>query len=748
MSSRTSEIAANAEAAPLTAEETAPAPAGLIGAGWMGWRLRLLALAALAGCMLALILANWVAEQPRIDARWRADAASQLELLSSGNPALKPFIGRRLSAIQTPTDLIVFSDASALQATPRWAIDDAARAALQTTHDRLYRAFSEDELTLRFENGQTVQVAPQAIGIGSLPISFWLACIAVMLMCLVAVVVVLANPQPHTLFYALVAVCQAANMGFLAVETALQWGFPPILSQIDAPWRSAFDLISAAAVVHATSLHPRRLPNTRWIASTAWAVTLLICLAMLVGVLPGAWWWTQVGVALLGGAALLLLTWSHRIEAHPYAVLLRTIGAMALAAWLMLGGFAVLANSLPKLQVHFQAIGPMLWSMVFISLLLLIPFLAHSRAALREFALVAGLSIFAAIFDLMLVAFFAFGPLGSVTLTFFVTMGLYASARHWLLNRLLGQRRLSTEGMFDQLYRIAREVEAHPERAPPLLMRLLQDLFEPLEASTVASEADETAVVKAGGSAMLVPANLADTDDELPGTAILMRFARRGRRLFTAQDARLAERIVEQLRRAIAFDRAVEHGRVEERHRLAQDLHDDIGARLLTLMYQSPTPEMEDYVRHTLQDLKTLTRGLSTDDHRLSHAAAEWKADLNQRLSAAGLNMRWQCDYDRDVTLNVVQWSALTRILRELVSNAIAHAHASSVDVSLQLSYGQLELRVHDDGAGRDPETWAHGLGLGGVRKRAKQLGGQVTWLQMRPRGICCVVKIDDFDVQ
>ena len=68
--------------------------------------------------------------------------------------------------------------------------------------------------------------------------------------------------------------------------------------------------------------------------------------------------------------------------------------------------------------------------------------------------------------------------------------------------------------------------------------------------------------------------------------------------------------------------------------------------------------------------------------------------------------------------------------------------------MSLRLAYGQLELRVSDNGAGQAPDTWAHGLGLGGVRKRTKQLGGQVSWLQLRPNGICCVVKVGDFVVQ
>ncbi|WP_418320353.1 ATP-binding protein [Piscinibacter sakaiensis] len=724
--------------------------AGWVGRGaassgtlWLGWRLRLLALAALAACIAILLLAGWVAEQPRIDARWRADAATQLELVSSSDPALQRVMRRRLSSIETPTDTLQFDSADALQAAPRWTTDDQSRAQLEQIHDRLRRAFSHDKLVLHFDNGEAVTVAAGPSRISDLSIVFWLACSVVLMLLLVAVAVVLANPQPHTLLYGLIALCQAGNMAFLAVETALQWGFPPILTRLDADWRTIFDLATGAAVVHATAIHPLRLPQARWISSAAWAAMLLLSVLLLANLLPQAWWWSQIVVAAMGAVALLLLTWSHRIEAHPYAILLRTVGAMALSAWLMLSALAALAESLPNLRVHFHAIGPMLWTMVFSSLLLLLPFLSHSRAALREFALVAGVSTFAAMFDLILVGVFAFGPIGSVTLTFFVAIAAYASARHWLLDRLLGQRRLSTERMFEQLYRIAREVEARPERAPALLMQLLKDLFEPLEVSTDAAAAPQ-ARVEAGGSMMVVPVSL-DAGAQQPAVTVKLRFAQRGRRLFIAEDARLADRIVEQLRRAVEFDRAVEHGRVEERQRLAQDLHDDIGARLLTMMYQSTNPEMEDYVRHTLQDLKTLTRGLSTPDQQFSHAAAEWKADLHQRLDAAGVDLRWQCEIDKDFALSVVQWSALTRILRELVSNAIAHARASQVDVGLRLAAGRLVLEVSDNGSGSKPGEWAHGLGLGGVRKRAKQLGGRIRWEQRIPRGIRCVVEIDEF---
>ena len=91
---------------------------------------------------------------------------------------------------------------------------------------------------------------------------------------------------------------------------------------------------------------------------------------------------------------------------------------------------------------------------------------------------------------------------------------------------------------------------------------------------------------------------------------------------------------------------------------------------------------MEDYIRHTLKDLKTLTRGLASSDQRLSHAAAEWKADIAQRLARRRSSLSWTFSFDRDIVLGVVQWSALTRVLRELVSNAIQHSGATHLEIA------------------------------------------------------------------
>jgi len=152
---------------------------------------------------------------------------------------------------------------------------------------------------------------------------------------------------------------------------------------------------------------------------------------------------------------------------------------------------------------------------------------------------------------------------------------------------------------------------------------------------------------------------------------------------------------------------------------------------------------MEDYARHTLQDLKTLTRGLAASSQPLAHALAEWKVDITQRLTAAHIALKWTATQDADVVLSMVQWSALTRVLRELVTNVIAHAQALTIEIDVSLVSDRLVVTVTDDGIGQTPQHWAPGLGVGGVRKRVRQLGGEVSWQERLPQGICCRVSVD-----
>lgn len=716
---------------------------------WMGWRLRLLVGAALLGCVGLFFLARWLGDPPHIDATWRANG-EKLELASTSDPALQPHVGQTLVGIVGGDVLISVANALTLQRSSRWLISDTDRASHRAMHEQIAGALSQKSVRVFLSQGDTVQLQLQRRGFAGLGGMFWLLSAFALVLYLVAMVVLLARPTGLNLLYATMALCQTGNLVFIAVESTLELALPAPFPRLDMPWRMAFDLVTAAAMINAICLHPRRLPGSGWIALGSWIYVATLVVLMLQGLLPNSWWWTQLSVAGLGVLMLALLTWSYSIEPHPFAIVLRRFCVVAVSTWILLTIALAAATQAPGVQYNIAAIGSMIWYVFLASLLLLVPFLSKSQQIMREFSLLAAISTVATSLDLLFVAVFSFGQFASLTLSLFLSLGVYAGARQWILNQLLGNSMLTTERMFEQLYRIAREVEAHPERTPGLLSHLLRDLFEPMEAAIIDKRSSVTRVV-AGGSAMVLPVpqlGPPEGDLEAIDRSIVLRFAHRGRRLFTSEDARLAERIVEQLRRAVAFDKAVEQGRSEERARLAQDLHDDIGARLLTLMYKAHSPEMEEYVRHTLQDLKTLTRGLAAPNHRLSHAAAEWKADLTQRLTAAHIELGWNFTFDEDILLSVVQWSALTRVLRELVSNIIAHAQARRVDIDFNLERDRLDLSVIDDGIGRNPRAWSHGLGLGGVRKRVKQLGGEVEWRELSPRGIGCRVIIRELSAR
>jgi signal transduction histidine kinase len=706
---------------------------------WMGWRLRLLVLAALLGCVGLLLLARELAAPLHIDANWRVDAHGHIELVATSDAALKPQIGKTLSLVGA-----VPIDALMLRRAARWLTDDAERARQIVLNESLFATVQQGRVRLGFSDGSAVEVRPQQRGFVGLPPIFWLLCGLALVLYLVAMVVVLAKPTSRNLIYAVMALCQAGNLLFIAVETTLSLGLPPPFPRLDMPARGAFDLFTAAAMVNAVCLHPRRIPAAGWIASATWALALGLAGLIALGWLGSAWWWAQGSLIGLGLAGIVLLSWSYHIEAHPFAVVLRRFGIVTLTTLVLLSAAVALSEGMDGAPyANISAIGSMVWYVFLGTLLLLVPFMSHSQQVMREFSLLAAISTVATSLDLLFVAVFSLGQFASLTLSLFISLGVYSGARQWILNQLLGSSMLTTERMFEQLYRIAREVEAHPDRTPALLGQLLRDLFEPMEVALSDRQSSITRVA-GDGSTLLVPVPTLGADMSQSQGSITIRFAHRGRRLFTHDDARLTDRIVEQLRRAVAFDKAVEQGRSEERLRLAQDLHDDIGARLLTLMYKAQSPEMEEYVRHTLQDLKTLTRGLAASNHRLSHAAAEWKADLTQRLTAAHVALGWSCEFDNDMLLTVVQWSGLTRVLRELVSNAIAHAHAGRVDIDFSLAGDRLTLIVTDDGNGRNPRAWSHGLGLGGVRKRVKQLGGEVEWREVEPAGISCRVTIRD----
>ena len=695
----------------------------------------------LLGASVLLLWLHWLAAAPHLPLTWRAAPGGGIELDASGDPAMREALGRHLRALVLPDGERIEADSAMLPRSPRWTVDDGERQRYLAMQARLGKAVVQPQVALEFENNLKTSLSPRPRGLGGLGAACWLMCALALALALAAALVTVARPGPPAALYALMAMAQAVNLLLIGAETLPGLGLPALLLRTTPVLRLLADLVTLAAVLHTVLVYPqrRRASGYAWLA---WPLAVLLPIGSMVWPLPGLWWWSQAVLLVyaIGAVAALRSIGSH--PGNPLADMLRRMVLAGGATLLLLNLAMAFAAGLNLVQHPMLLAAPMAWAIFLAALLMLAPFLSLSHQGLRELTLLAGACSVATSLDLLLDTLFMPGTLLSIWLAGVVALALYLSARAWMLNQLAGAGTLSAERMFESLYRAARELEQTPEQGGRQIGELLREVFDPLEV-THTDKAVTQVRVATDGSTLVVPAPQfqASTAIDANQGAIVLRFARHGRRLFTQEDRQLAERLIEQLRRAVAYDRAVELGRTEERARIAQDLHDDIGARLLTLMYQAQNPEIEQYIRYTLQDLKTLTRGLAAGNHQLAHAAGEWKSDITQRLAVTGCDLHWSFSADRDILLTVVQWSGLTRVLRELVNNIICHAHANQVEISVHFDRGLLMLSVSDDGCGRQPAAWSHGLGLGGVRKRVKLLGGQVLWSEGAERGIRCEVR-------
>ena len=733
-----------------------------------GTLLRSLLLVGLLGTLGLTLWLHWLAAMPHLPGVWRNAPAGGLALVSSTDASLHPAAGQRLVALQLADGQYLDTGLASLVRSARWTVDASEAARSQALQTQLALAAAQPRLTLVFESGSTVALIPRPRGLAGLGAACWLLCSLALALCLAAVLVRNMAPGRVAWLYGAMALAQAVNLVLIGTEALPGLGLPGGLVMFGPALRLLADLVTVAAVLHAVMVYPDHLPAARKFALPAWVVALGAALvlgaALALGAAPvpgvapvpgwtaldglmapsGAerWWWSQTLMLGYGLAAAAVLHSAHRQHGSPLADMLQRLVLAGCGTLALLSVAVAIASPASETQRTLLWASPVVWTVFVASLLMLAPFLSQARQLLRELAIGAGASTVACSLALLIDALFTPALLVTWLLALSAAAAVYLAARPWILGPLAGSGTLSAERMFDSLYRVARELEQAPGQAGRQISGLLREVFDPLE--MVRTDQPVSRIrVSADGATLVVP--IPQLPDVGPAdtrrSAIVLRYARRGRRLFTHDDQLLAERLIEQLRRAVAYDRAVEQGRTEERTRIAQDLHDDIGARLLTLMYQAQNPEIEEYIRHTLQDLKTLTRGLAAGNHRLSHAAAEWKADISQRLGATGCDLRWSFSADRDMLLSVVQWSGLTRVLRELVNNIITHARATQVEIVVHVDRGRLLLTVTDDGCGRQPAAWSHGLGLGGVRKRVKLLGGQVLWSEQGERGIRCEVR-------
>ncbi|MFC7309244.1 sensor histidine kinase [Streptomyces monticola] len=192
--------------------------------------------------------------------------------------------------------------------------------------------------------------------------------------------------------------------------------------------------------------------------------------------------------------------------------------------------------------------------------------------------------------------------------------------------------------------------------------------------------------------------------------------------------------------------RAVEFALLEERTRIAQHTHDELGHRLTVLTLQAaalrlkaePGSELaqraeaiEDTARGTMSDVRSMLDMLQGPAGRESGVSRldfpRFVESLARNMRFAGMEVETEIEEPgRELTASEV--AVLRKVVGEGLTNAAKHAAGARVTISLAHRDGMLELQVANGPARQPRQLWdSGGLGLRGMRAAATDAGGDLS---------------------
>jgi PAS domain S-box-containing protein len=180
---------------------------------------------------------------------------------------------------------------------------------------------------------------------------------------------------------------------------------------------------------------------------------------------------------------------------------------------------------------------------------------------------------------------------------------------------------------------------------------------------------------------------------------------------------------------------------LEERQRLARDLHDSVsqalygislGTHTALTLFETDRPKVLEALNYVLSltqaglaEMRALIFELRPESLELEGLAAALAKQTAALRARHGIDVELRVCDEPDISLPVKE--ALYRIAQEALQNAIKHSRASRLEVRLNCEPGSILLEVADNGVGFDSSTSYPGhLGLRSMRERAMRVGGRL----------------------
>lgn len=194
----------------------------------------------------------------------------------------------------------------------------------------------------------------------------------------------------------------------------------------------------------------------------------------------------------------------------------------------------------------------------------------------------------------------------------------------------------------------------------------------------------------------------------------------------------------------------------DERRRIAEDMHDDLGARLTQIALLGEMggvevggqkafriEEMTRTARDAAASMDELVWAVNPKNDRLSRLASYLSGYVQEYGDAVG----WQTRVEVPAVLPEMQVSGKLRhhlylLVKEVLNNAAKHAQATEVGFFLGIDAGTLRIRMEDNGRGFDPKQAALGNGLDHLHSRLRDFRGRATLESAEGEGTVVVIEI------
>jgi PAS domain S-box-containing protein len=179
-----------------------------------------------------------------------------------------------------------------------------------------------------------------------------------------------------------------------------------------------------------------------------------------------------------------------------------------------------------------------------------------------------------------------------------------------------------------------------------------------------------------------------------------------------------------------------------ERTRIARELHDDINQRLAmvavtlkTLKQHVPASDLDasGYIEDACTKISDLEDDIQALSHRLHSSKLEYlglKAAAESLCTEVSQRQNIEIDFRSDAMPEALSDQislCLFRVLQEAIHNAVKYSGVRKFEVSLTTVSSEIQLRVHDSGAGFDTNANnGHGLGLTSMKERLKLVKGEL----------------------